>query len=119
MEKTTLVIGASENEERYSNKAIRMLRKFDQPTLALGLKEGHVLDVKINTEFPVQSVDTMTLYVSEKNQGPYISPIMEAKPRRVIFNPGTENPAFEKQLEENGIEALRACTLVLLSTNQY
>ena len=118
-DKTTLVIGASENPDRYSNIAIKMLREHDIPTLAFGNREGQVLDVKIEKQFPNITCDTVTLYLSAKNQATIIDPILDLKPRRVIFNPGTENEEFEQLLANRGIEATGACTLVLLSTGQY
>ena len=116
----TLVIGASEKEERYSNKAIRQLRQHKHPVVAIGPRKGKVLDVafdKIKEDF--KDVDTITLYVGPKNQPDYYDYIVSLNPRRVIFNPGTENEDLYKILKENNIESEVACTLVLLSTNQY
>lgn len=118
-DKITIVIGASENPDRYANMAIKMLREHGIPTLAFGNREGQVLDVKIEKQFPSVKCDTVTLYLSAKNQEAIIDPIIDMAPRRVIFNPGTENEAFEQLLKDRGIEATRACTLVLLSTRQY
>lgn len=115
----TLVIGASENPDRYSNMAIKMLREHDIPTLAYGNRVGQVLDVNIEKKLPNVKCDTVTLYLSAKNQESIINPILDMEPRRVIFNPGTENEEFEQLLERRGIEAIRACTLVMLSTGQY
>lgn len=117
--KQTLVIGASENPNRYSNMAIKMLREHDIPTLAYGNKEGQVLDVIIEKKLPSVKCDTVTLYLSAKNQVSIMDAILDMAPRRVIFNPGTENEEFEQLLGRRGILALRACTLVLLSTGQY
>jgi len=118
-ESITLVLGASEKPDRYSNQCIRMLRDYGYATLAHGNKAGQVLDVLISRELPKEQCDTITLYLSAKNQSDFIAPILGMKPRRVIFNPGTENAEFEQMLKKNGIEATRACTLVLLSTGQY
>lgn len=116
----TLVIGASEKEERYSNKAIRQLRKHDHPVVAIGLRKGKVMDVEFDKEKKsFEEVDTVTLYVGPKNQPEYYDYIVSLKPRRVIFNPGTENAELYRILDENSIESEVACTLVLLSTNQY
>ncbi len=118
--KTTLVIGASENIERYSNRAVRMLKKYNHPVIAVGLKPGEIDGVTIQTGLPeIKNVNTVTVYVGEKNQPPYFDYILNLKPSRVIFNPGAENPALEKKLEEKGIEVLEACTLVMLSTGSY
>lgn len=116
----TLVIGASEKEERYSNKAIRQLRSHKHPVVALGLRKGKVLDVEFDKERKqFEDVDTVTLYIGPKHQPDYYDYIVSLKPRRVIFNPGTENEEFYKVLKENNIESEEACTLVLLSTDQY
>ncbi len=117
--KRTLVIGASENPARYSNRAIRALRNNDHPVLALAKRGGQVEDVQFETEFPTEAVDTVTLYVGLQRQPEYYEKILALKPRRVIFNPGTENPEFYEMLEENGIEAVEACTLVMLSIGNY
>jgi len=120
MSKKTVVIGASEKEERYSNKAIRSLRNHNHEVIGYGLKDGKVLDVEILKELKViPDVDTVTLYVGPDHQDSWKQFIIDLKPKRVIFNPGTENPAFEKQLSDNGIETTEACTLVLLSINAY
>jgi predicted CoA-binding protein len=120
MTQITLVLGASLNEDRYSNRAIKSLKNKNKSVVAMGLKKGTVLDVTIDTEqLPYENVDTVTLYLNPKRQEEYYSYILSLKPRRVIFNPGTENTAFEKLLLENKIEIEVACTLVLLATNQY
>jgi len=118
--KFTLVIGASENPDRYSFKAINMLRNHQQPVKAFGIKKGKVADVVFDTTFPTSGeFDTITLYINPKIQAEYQEAILALKPKRVIFNPGTESDSFQKVLEQNGIEALEACTLVLLQTGQY
>ena len=116
----TLVIGASVNETRYSNKAIKMLRAYKHEVVAVGRDTGSVVDVKIIKEFTdVQDIDTVTLYVNPTHQKEYYDRIILLKPRRIIFNPGTENLEFEELALKNGIKTEQACTLVLLSTNQY
>lgn len=118
--KKTLVIGASEKTDRYANKAVRMLQEHDVPVLAFGNRAGKINDTLISTEFPSdEDIHSVTLYLSPKNQVSYYDTIIDLKPKRVIFNPGTENPEFEKQLNKHGIETEVACTLVLLSTNVY
>ncbi len=116
----TLVIGASTNPDRYAFKAIKSLRQHNYDVIAHGLKSGLVADVEIKTEWPVnEKIDTVTLYVGPKNQPEYIDRILDLKPRRIIFNPGTENLALEQMANEAGIQCEEACTLVLLATNQY
>ena len=118
--KTTVVIGASENPERYSNRVIRMLHHQNIPVVAIGLKAGEIDGVKIQSGFPkVENVDTVTLYVGPAHQSQYYDYIIGLKPERVIFNPGTENPEFEKKVKEAGIEVLEACTLTMLTVGNY
>lgn len=120
MSKKTLVLGASLKEERYSNVAIYRLRKFNIETVAIGLREGMVDDVKIHKELiPFQGINTVTLYLNALRQPEYYDYIISLKPERVIFNPGTENPTFYQLLSKNNIESEVACTLVMLGTNQY
>ena len=116
----TLVLGASENPERYSNKAIRSLVRHGEEVVAIGLRNGVVEGVEFSKERPAfDDVDTVTLYLSQKNQTSYYDYILSLKPRRIIYNPGAENPELESLADEKGIENLEACTLVLLSTGQY
>ncbi len=118
--KTTLVIGASENPERYSYKAINSLVEKGHPVYALGLKSGNVAGIEFDTEQKnYTDVDTVTLYVGPQNQPGYYDYIESLNPKRVIFNPGTENSEFQNRLEKKGIQTEIACTLVLLSISQY
>lgn len=120
MSKKTLVLGASENPARYSNKAILSLRRKGHEVVAIGRRAGQVMDVPIGTEQPpLQDIDTVTLYLNPTNQQPYIDYILSLKPKRIIFNPGTENIQLEALAEEAGIEPVEACTLVLLSIGRY
>ncbi len=116
----TLVIGATTNKDRYAYKAIQSLINKSHQVVAIGAKEGMALDVKIETtKIPFKGIDTVTLYLNPKNQEAYYDYIISLKPRRVIFNPGTENSEFYEILKQNNIEFEVACTLVLLATNQY
>jgi predicted CoA-binding protein len=118
--KKTLVIGASENPERYSYKAINTLVQHGHEVVALGLRAGNVAGIPFEVEKKFfENIDTVTLYVGPKNQPEYYDYIIGLKPRRVIFNPGTENPEFIGQLQKAGIHPEIACTLVLLGTGQY
>lgn len=118
--KKTLVIGASTNPARYSYLAVNSLRKHGHDVVALAKKEGKVADVPIQTNFPKEEdIHTVTLYVGAKHQPEYYDLLIELKPERVIFNPGTENLPFEENLKSNGIEVIDACTLVMLSTGQF
>lgn len=118
--KKTLVLGASTNPERYSFLAINSLRAHHHDVIAVGNKTGKVADVEIVAEqLPVEGLDTVTLYLSAKNQKPYYDYILTQKPHRIIFNPGAENPELEALANAKGIQTMDACTLVLLSTHQY
>ena len=118
--KKTLVLGASTKPDRYAFKAITMLTEKGHSVLAIGQNTGEVAGVKIYTKaIPLSKLDTVTLYLNPLRQRDYYNYIVEAKPKRVIFNPGTENPEFYQLLELNNIKAEVACTLVLLTTNQY
>ncbi|MGL5318941.1 MAG: CoA-binding protein [Bacteroidales bacterium] len=119
-EKKTLVIGASENPERYAYKAVVKLMDNDYPVVAFGLRDGSIHGLDITTEFPTDTdIHTITLYVGIRNQPEYYDRIISLKPKRVIFNPGTENTEFEDKLNDLGIEAFEACTLVMLASKQY
>ncbi|MDB4037138.1 CoA-binding protein [Polaribacter sp.] len=120
MQKKTLVLGASLKENRYSFKAINKLKENNIPVVALGLRKGKVAAITIDTEvLPYKNIDTVTLYLNPKRQKAYYDYIISLEPKRVIFNPGTENTYFVKLLQENNIETEVACTLVLLAINQY
>jgi predicted CoA-binding protein len=118
--KKTLVLGASENPNRFGNIAIHRLLRYGHPIVAVGKRPGMVEDVPITTEQPyMDDVDTVTLYLNPTNQKPYYDYIISLKPRRIIFNPGTENPELERMAIQNGIKPVEACTLVMLGTGQY
>ena len=118
--KKTLVLGATTKPDRYAFKAINMLVEKGHTVLAIGQNAGEVAGVKIYTKaIPVKNVDTVTLYLNPTRQRDYYNYIIEAQPKRVVFNPGTENPELYQLLELNSIKAEVACTLVLLATNQY
>jgi predicted CoA-binding protein len=120
MKKKTLVLGGSTNASRYSFLAINKLVENHHPVMAVGLKEGFVNGVEILTDKPqFEAIDTITLYLNSKNQEEYYDYILSLNPKRVIFNPGTENPELYSILQKNNIEVEVACTLVLLGTNQY
>ena len=118
--KRTLIIGASSNPERYAYKAEERLLAHGHAIELLGLRQEVIFNQTIDTEKKAyQDIDTVTLYVGPKNQPVYYDYVVSLQPKRVIFNPGTENPEFEMLLKKNGIAYEEACTLVLLGTNQY
>jgi predicted CoA-binding protein len=120
MNKKTLVIGASAKPDRYSNKAVRMLAKHHHDVVPLGFEDLMIDNKKIETNWQNYSdIDTVTLYLNPERQKQYYDYILKQKPKRIIFNPGTENKEFQSIAQSNNIQTLEACTLVLLSTGQY
>lgn len=118
--KKTLVLGASDNPARYSYLAINRLRSHDHPVVAIGRRNTVVADVTVTKEHPpFEDIHTVTLYLNQHHQEEYINYILSLEPKRIIFNPGAENSKLASVAKENGIETLEACTLVMLSTNQY
>ena len=117
--KKTLVIGASENPSRYSYLAVQKLTAHQYPVIALGLKKGSIGNIEIETEKKnFEQIDTITLYINTLHQKAYYDYILSLEPKRIIFNPGTENDELGMLGKKNGIQCLEACTLVLLSTGQ-
>lgn len=120
MKKKTIVIGASENPERYSYKAIQMLKQHQHPVVAVGLRKGEVNGTLIHEDRPLEEdVNTVTMYVGPKNQPAYYDYILNLHPERIIFNPGAENADLENLAKENNIEVVYGCTLVMLSIGNY
>ena len=118
--KKTLVLGATPNEGRYANLAANRLVKHGHPIVNVGLKTGEVAGVPIEKpEIIHTDIDTITLYVGPQNQPVLYDYILKTHPKRIIFNPGTENPELRRMANENGIKTDYACTLVLLSIGQY
>lgn len=118
--KKTLIIGATNNSSRYAFLAANRLTAHGHDIINVGIKNGEVAGVPIERAGKIHSdVDTITLYVGPQHQADYFDYILQTKPKRIIFNPGTENSELESLAEENGIETMEACTLVLLSTGQY
>ena len=118
--KKTLVLGASDNPSRYSYLAVNRLRSYGHPVVAIGKKNTMVVDVPIEKEKKNwEDVDTVTLYLNPAHQQQYYDYILSLKPKRIIFNPGAENDELADLAIKNGITPVEACTLVLLSTNQY
>ena len=117
---TTLIMGASPNRHRYSYKAIQKLRKLNFDVYALGLNDGLIMDVKIQTKpIKFKKIHTVSIYLRPQNQSQYLKYLLKLMPERVIFNPGSENKILMNKLEEKKISCENSCTLVLLSTNQY
>ena len=118
--KKTLVLGASLKNWRTSHDAVNRLVRYGHPVVAVGLREGKIGEVDVVKEPPANTVfDTVTLYLNADNQKKYYDYLLALKPKRIIFNPGAENPELAKLAEENGIEALEACTLTTLAVGLY
>jgi predicted CoA-binding protein len=120
MNKPTIIIGASNNPERYAYKATKMLSEHGHTVYPVGLREGKINGIDIITQKQVfENIDTVTLYVGPANQPSWYDYILTLNPKRIIFNPGTENPEFVKLASAKNIECIEACTLVLLTINNY
>lgn len=118
--KKTLVIGASENPARYSYLAVERLNAKQHPVIALGLKKGSIGNTVIETEKKsFEDIDTITLYINPQRQKEYYDYILSLDPKRIIFNPGTENDELAALARQRNIKPVEACTLVMLSTGQY
>ncbi len=116
----TLVLGGSLNPDRYSNKAINLLKNKGIDTVSFGLRAGEVAGIRIDDELKeYEGIHTVTLYLNPTRQKAYYDYILSLRPERIIFNPGTENKELEELAERQGVETVRACTLVMLSTGQY
>jgi uncharacterized protein len=121
-EKKTVILGATENRTRYAFVAAEMFAERSIPFIPIGIKKGEIfgkqiLDLKEKPE--IEGVHTITLYIGPHNQVEWYDYINSLKPKRIIFNPGTENPELMELAKKNGIEVCIACNLVLLSTGQY
>ena len=119
MNKKVLVVGASENPSRYSNKAMIRLMENNYEVFAFGNRHGKVMGIEISTEFPNIDMDTLTLYLNSKNQKQYYSNIISLNPKRIIFNPGAENEELSILARQKGIKVMNACTLVMLSIGNF
>ncbi|AYA36330.1 CoA-binding protein [Hymenobacter oligotrophus] len=118
--KKTVVIGASDNPSRYSFQAVNRLKSYGHEVVPVGIRKGQVAGLDIHTDKPaVEGVDTVTLYVGPQNQPAWQDYILGLKPKRIIFNPGTENYELEKKAQAQGIQTMEACTLVMLSVGNY
>ena len=122
MGKKTVIVGATPNQSRYAFLAANMLREYDHDIVPMGIKKGKVAGeeiLDIRSKPAVNDVDTVTLYIGPRHQPEWYDYLLSLKPKRIIFNPGTENDEFELLAESKGIEATQACTLVLLRSQQY
>jgi uncharacterized protein len=120
--KKTVIIGATTNPGRYAYLAARMLTEYNHEVVPVGIKDGAVFGKEILDIFgkpAIKDVHTVTLYIGPQRQPEHIDYILSLKPKRIIFNPGTENEEFIRRAEAQGVEALEACTLVMLRSRQF
>jgi uncharacterized protein len=122
MNKKTVIIGATTNPARYAYLTADMLTEYQHEVVPLGIRKGvvfgkEILDIRQKPR--ITDVDTVTLYIGPQRQPEWYDYVLGLKPKRIIFNPGTENDEFARLAEEKGIETLEACTLVMLRSNQY
>ena len=118
--KITVVLGASPNPVRFSYKAVKSLLRHDKEVVAVGFREGLIMDLEIQVGMPhIEGVDTVSIYIGSSRQADYYDYIISLKPVRVIFNPGTVNPEFMGRLHREGIEPVAECMLVLLNEGDY
>lgn len=118
----TLVVGASAKTDRYSNMAVKLLNEKGVKTIGYAPKPFEVYGTEVTNDFgdlKDYNIDTVTMYINPMRQPEYYSKILGLNPRRIIFNPGTENPEFYALAQDKGVKVEEACTLVLLRTNQY
>lgn len=120
MRKKTVVIGASPNKSRYSYKAVSLLQKYNHEVVPIGIRKGKIEGLEIILGNPViENVDSVTLYVGQQRQPEYYDYILSLKPKRIIFNPGTENAEFYKIAKDNEISIVVDCTLVMLHSGTF
>lgn len=122
MKGKTVILGASTNPTRYAYLAAEMLLEYNHSIVPVGIRTGTLLGHEIldlHSQPPIDDVDTITLYIGEKNQSEWIEYILELAPKRIIFNPGAENDTLSQKAKEKGIETVQGCTLVMLRTGQF
>jgi uncharacterized protein len=118
--KKTLVIGASPNHDRFSFKAVKLLLKYGHIVEAIGIKNGMIENIEIQKGLPfIPDIHTITLYIGPERQNEYYDYILNLKPKRIIFNPGTENSEFKVKAMDAGIKVVEDCTLVMLNSDRF
>ena len=118
--KKTLVIGAGANPNRYSYRAVHLLRQYEHEVVAIGLRKIQIADVQVETEpISFDAIHTVTLYLNPQRQEQYYDYILSLHPQRIIFNPGTENPVLKQKAKALGIEVVEYCLLVMLNNHLF
>lgn len=120
--KKTAIIGATTNPGRYAYFAAELLKEYGHEIVPIGIKKGEVAgeeiaDIRQKPHF--NDIDTITLYLGPRNQPEWYDYLLSLKPKRIIFNPGTENSEFSQLAKDKGIETVEACTLVMLRVGNY
>lgn len=122
MEKKTVIVGSTPKPYVYAHQAATMLRERGIPFVPLGIQHGEVLGkeiLNVHDKPEISDVHTLSLYINPTRQRDWYEYLLSLRPKRIIFNPGTENPEFKKLAEEQGVECLEACTLVMLSVGNF
>src|SRR4030042_2580533 len=118
--KTVVVLGASPNPDRYSHKAVKSLIKRNYHVIAVGKRQGEIQNISIVTGKPdIKNVYTILMYIGPKNQPQYYDYILRLNPKRIIFNPGTENYELGNLAAKNNIECIFECALVMLNDRTF
>lgn len=120
--KKTVIVGATTDRSRYAYLAAQMLSQYRHEIVPIGIKKGELFGTEILNIFEkpvIRDVDTITMYIGPRRQPEWYEYLISLKPKRIIFNPGTENDVLENMAEKKGIEVIEGCTLVMLRTNQY
>ena len=114
-------MGASKKPDRYSYKAVKLLAEKGHTPFPVHPVIQDIDGVRVYKKLTdiAESIDTVTVYLSAENSNKVADNILNSGARRVIFNPGAENPELASRLKEKGIEAIEACTLVMLKTGQF
>lgn len=122
MGKKTVIIGATPDRSRYAYLAAQMLQEYEHEIVPVSIKSGEVFGKQIldlRKKPPIENVDTITMYIGTRHQPEWYDYLLGLKPKRIIFNPGTENSHLEQLAEDQGIEAIQGCTLVMLRSRQF
>ncbi|MGL1893920.1 MAG: CoA-binding protein [Spirochaetaceae bacterium] len=118
---TVAVLGASNKEDRYSNMAVKLLTSYKHDVLPVHPTISEIDGIKVYSDLDSikDKVDTLSLYLNPKYVDANLDGIFRLKPKRVIFNPGTESAHAIKSLKDEGIDVVIGCTLVMLKTDQF
>ena len=120
MRKKTLVLGASTNPSRYAYRAILLLQELGYPVVAIGKEKTTIGNIEVNDQpIPFSDIHTVTIYLNPKKQSIYYDYILSLKPKRIIFNPGTENPELRQKAQKAGIEVVEYCTIIMLNNRLF